>query len=324
MSASAGAHHGGLVTFGESMGLISTPDIGPIEFAREFRYSIGGAESNVAIGAARLGALVTWVGRLGRDATGDLIERRLRAEGVCVRAIRDDYFTGIMLRHQRFAGHVGVDYHRAGSAASRLCPADLPDELLRNARILHLTGITPALSDSARETVFDAVRRARGLGVTISFDVNYRAKLWTPAVAGPVLTGLAARADILMAGVAEVRLLLGGRAAETGRELLQAVAGLGPSEVIIKDGARGCMALIDGIYRELPALSVPVVDQVGAGDAFAAGYLAERLAGQPAEVRLRTAIAAGAFAVAVPGDCEGLPRRHELAALGIPRDDADR
>jgi 2-dehydro-3-deoxygluconokinase len=153
---------GGLVTFGESLGLISTSDIGPVEFAHQFRLSIGGAESNVAIGAARLGAPVTWIGRLGCDSTGDMIERRLRAEGVRVHAIRDGGFTGLMLRHQRLAGHFSVDYHRAGSAGSRLCARDIPDDLLAGAAILHLTGITPALSESARHAVLDAAERARG------------------------------------------------------------------------------------------------------------------------------------------------------------------
>ena len=135
-----GSQAAGLLTFGESIGLIRTPDVG---FARLFRYSIGGAESNVAIGAARLGAPATWLGRLGTDATGDLIERRLRAEGVRVRAIRDGGWTGIMLRHRRFAGHVEIDYHRAGSAASLLRPADIPDELLSRAWIVHVMLISP-------------------------------------------------------------------------------------------------------------------------------------------------------------------------------------
>jgi len=99
---------------------------------------------------------------------------------------------------------------------------------------------------------------------------------------------------------------------------------LGPSEVILKDGPRGCAALIDGVDFRLPAVSVFVVDPVGAGDAFAAGYLAERLVGEPPEVRLRTAIMAGGFAVSVPGDCEGLPRRDELIALGRQLEDAIR
>lgn len=314
----------GLVTFGESMGLISTPDIGPIEFAREFRYGIGGAESNVAIGAARLGASVTWIGRLGCDATGDLVERRLRAEGVRVHAIREGGFTGLMVRYQRVAGHISVDYHRAGSAAARLCSGDIPDDVLAGAAILHVTGITPALSESARQAVFDAADRARGLGLTICLDVNYRAKLWEPAAAGPVLRALAARADILLAGPGEARLLLVDEQAGVGPAMLTHLAALGPHEVIVKDGARGCAALIEGASFTLPALPVPVVDPVGAGDAFAAGYLAGWLAGESAGGRLHTAVTAGAFAVAVPGDCEGLPRRHDLAALGTHPEDAVR
>jgi 2-dehydro-3-deoxygluconokinase len=314
---------GRLVTFGESMGLISTLDIGPIDFARAFRYGIGGAESNVAIGAARLGAPVTWVGRLGCDSTGDMIVRRLRAEGVRVHVVRDGY-TGLMLRHQWVAGHFSVDYHRADSAGSRFCATDIPDDLLGGAAILHLTGITPALSESARRAVFDATERARALGLTICFDVNYRAKLWEPAMARPVLRALAERSDILMAGPDEARLLLGDADAEDEHALLQRLAALGPSEVIVRDGPRGCSALIDGADFRLPAPRVLVVDPVGAGDAFAAGYLADRLAGELPEVRLRTAIMAGAFAVGVPGDCEGLPRRHELVALGGQLEDAIR
>jgi 2-dehydro-3-deoxygluconokinase len=314
----------GLLTFGECMGLISTPDIGPIEFAREFRFGIGGSESNVAIGAARLGAEAAWIGRIGTDATGDLIERRLTAEGVHAHLIRDDACTGIMLRHQRFGGHIQVDYHRAGSAASRLRPGDIPDALLRHAKILHITGITPALSASARDTVFDAVERARRFGTTVCFDVNYRAKLWKPAQARPVLRTLAAQADILLAGVDEARLVLGIRGSARAGDLARALAGLGPGEAIVKDGARGCIALIHSTPYKLAALTVPVLDPVGAGDAFTAAYLTEHLAGQAPEHRLRTAIAAGAYAVTVPGDCEGLPRRHELPAVLAAGEDAVR
>ena len=305
----------GLLTFGESMGLVTTPDIGPIEFARGFRYGIGGAESNVAIGAARLGAAVTWIGRLGNDATGDLIERRLVAEGVRVHAIRGSGFTGIMLRHRRFAGHTEVDYHRAGSAASGLSPSDIPDNLLRQASILHVTGITPALSTSAREAVFDAVQRARSLGITVCVDVNFRAKLWEQVTAAPVLRTLASLADVLLATVAEARLVVGNHNSASSGELARAAAGLGPQEVIIKDGARGCAALIGGTSYEMSAPAVPVADIVGAGDAFAAGYLAEHLSGLGPAHRLRTAVAAGTYAVMVPGDCEGLPSRRDLQIM---------
>jgi 2-dehydro-3-deoxygluconokinase len=298
----------GLFTFGETMGLVAADGIGPFEYARGFSFGIGGAESNVAIAAARLGAPVTWLGRVGPDATGDLIERRLRNEGIRTLAIRDEAFTGLMVRYQRAGGQVHVDYHRAGSAGSRLSPADLPGAEIEAASILHVTGITPALSDSARSAVFQAVETARAAGVTVSIDVNYRGKLWSRFDAAPVLRDLVSRADVVFAGPEEAALFIGSAPA------LEALAALGPTEVIVKDGPRGCTALIDGSRFAVPALPVQVVDPVGAGDAFVAGYLADRLAGAKPEQRLTTAIAAGAFAVTVPGDCEGLPTRADLAA----------
>jgi 2-dehydro-3-deoxygluconokinase len=297
----------GLFTFGETMGLVSADGIAELGYARSYSFGIGGAESNVAIGLARLGAPVTWLGRIGRDATGDLIERRLRGEQVRTLAIRDDAFTGLMVKHRRSGTALHVDYHRAGSAGSRLMPADIPPAELRDASIVHVTGITPALSDSARAAVFQAVETANSAGVPVSVDVNYRAKLWSAFDAAPVLRDLVSRADVVFAGPDEAALFVDVSAP------LDGLAALGPTEVIVKDGPRGCTALVEGERFALPALPVPVVDPVGAGDAFVAGYLAERLAGLKPEARLRTAIAAGAFAVTVPGDCDGLPRRSELA-----------
>ena len=299
----------GLFTFGETMGLVAADGIGSLEYARSFSFGIGGAESNVAIGVARLGQPATWLGRIGPDATGDLIEWRLRSERVRTMAIRDEAFTGLMVKFRRSGEYLRVDYHRAGSAGSRLIPADIPAAELESAAIVHVTGITPALSDSARASVFQAVETARAAGVIVSVDVNYRAKLWSRFDAGPVLRDLVSRADVVFAAPDEAALFVGRSSPVDG------LAELGPREVVVKDGARGCEALIDGARFTVPALRVRVVDPVGAGDAFVAGYLAERLAGATPEDRLRTAVAAGAFAVTVPGDCEGLPSRADLAAL---------
>ena len=309
----------GLLTFGETMGLVAASGVGTLEYARGFTFGIGGAESNVAIGAARLGAPVTWIGRVGQDATGDLIVRRLQAERVHAIAIRDQSFTGLMVRHRRAGAVLQVDYHRAGSAASRLTPADVPDALVRGAAILHVTGITPALSPSARQTVRHAVDVAKAAGVTVSVDINYRSKLWDRDTAGPVLRDLAARADILFAGIDEARLVLGSRTTDTA-ELAQRLAALGPREAIVKAGEQGCTAVIDTNTLEQPAVPVTVLDPVGAGDAFVAGYLAEHLAGADAATRLRTAAATGAYAVTVPGDCELLPTRAELRAAALTED----
>jgi len=297
----------GLFTFGETMGLVAADGIGPLAFAKSFSYGIGGAESNVAIQVAKLGGEATWLGRVGPDASGALIAARLTGAGVRTLAITDEAFTGLMVRHRRSGEFTHVDYHRAGSAGSRLTPADLPLDDLRGAGVLHVTGITPALSESCRSAVFQAVETAQAAGVPVSVDVNYRAKLWSRFEAASVLRDLVTRADIVFAGPDEARLFVD--------EPLDGLAKLGPAEVIVKDGGRGCVALIDGERHEVPALPVTVIDPVGAGDAFVAGYLAERLAGEPPARRLATAIATGAFAVTIPGDCEGLPDRAELAAL---------
>ncbi|GAA2857845.1 sugar kinase [Actinoplanes cyaneus] len=300
---------GGLFTLGESMGIFVADGIGPIEHARGFTLAVGGAESNVAVGVARLGGSATWLGRLGPDSAGSLITGRLKASGVRVWALPDDAPTGLMIRYRRSAQFIHADYHRAGSAGSRLTPADLPLPAVESAGVLHVTGITPALSDTARATVFAAVEAARAAGVPVSLDVNYRSKLWSRFDAAPVLRDLAARADIVFAGPDEAAIFV------DAADPLDGLAKLGPAEVILKDGARGCTALIDGDRYSVPALPVTAIDPVGAGDAFVAGYLADRLDGAPPSRRLGTAIAAGAFAVTVPGDCEGAPTRAELAAL---------
>ncbi|WP_028646693.1 sugar kinase [Nocardiopsis sp. CNT312] len=303
--------NGGLITFGETMGLITAHTVGTLEYARDFTFGIGGAESNVAIGAARLGAPVTWIGRVGDDAAGELVGRRLRAEGIHTMVVRDTSFTGLMVRHRRAAAVVHVDYHRAGSAGSRLTSHDIPVDTIRRAAILHLTGITPALSASALQATWDAVVAAKAHGVLVSIDVNYRSKLWDRAAARCELRRLVAEADIVFAGIEEARLVLD--SGEDAPESLAAgLTATGPGEAVIKTGSQGCTARIDDAIHKQPALSVPVVDTVGAGDAFVAGYLSERLRGAAPLQRLRTACAMGAYAVSVPGDCELLPTRGEL------------
>ncbi|MFC8567883.1 sugar kinase [Streptomyces sp. NPDC057245] len=319
------ARRGGLVTFGESMGRVSADQIGLLDLCRSFTLSVGGAESNVAIAAARLGADATWAGRLGDDSVGDTIERRLRTEGVRSRITRDSGFTGLMVCTRRTNAGIRVDYHRAGSAGSRLTWDDIGDDLIREASVLHVTGITPALGDSARDTTLRAVRAARAAGVTVSVDVNYRSKLWAPHRAAPVLRELVAAADLVFAGPEEAGLVLGAQddgpahaCDPLGRA--RALTALGPRDAVVKDGPRGCAAVLGG--REYVRAAVPVrtVDPVGAGDAFVAGYLAELLAGGDAGTRLTTATRAGAYAVTVPGDCEGLPFRHELDSFAAAED----
>ena len=161
-----------------------------------------------------------------------------------------------------------------------------------------------------------SISAATSFGVTVSVDINYRSKLWDRDTARPTLTTMMAGTDIVFAGIEEAQLVLG-TSSRDPLELARGLRELGPTEVIIKNGDQGCVAIIDGAWHTQPAIPVTVIDPVGAGDAFVAGYLAEHLAGAGAAHRLRTAVAMGAYAVTVPGDCELLPSRSELAAAAV-------
>jgi 2-dehydro-3-deoxygluconokinase len=284
--------------------------------------AIGGAESNVAVGLSRLGVRTAWVGRVGDDEFGRLVVSTLAGEGLDVSGVLvdPDAPTGLMVKARRTSAATEVTYYRAGSAGSRLGAADVDPAVLGSVRLLHVTGITPALSRSASAAVDTAVDAAGAAGgaCLVSLDLNYRQALWPPAAAAPVLRDLVKRSDVVFATEAEARLVLGDPRGATARDLAHQLAALdGPSHVLVKRGSRGAVAVIDGVAYEAPAHRVEAVDPVGAGDAFAAGYLAELLAGSDVATRLATAAAAGAFAVTVHGDWEGLPRREELALLQL-------
>ncbi len=179
--------------------------------------------------------------------------------------------------------------------------------------MLHVTGITPALGPSARETIRAAVTVARDAATLVSLDYNYRSALWSPEEFAKELRELTAQADLVFAGDDEARLVVGEMEVE---RLPAALAGLGPRHAVIKRGADGALASVEARDYAVEALRVEAVDPVGAGDAFVAGYLVEHVGGRGPQECLKTAAACGAFAVTVPGDWEGLPSREELALLG--------
>lgn len=300
----------GLITLGETMALFRPHAVGSLATESDFSLTIGGAESNVAIGVCRLGGSAIWIGSVGDDSLGNRVLRELRAEGVhVVGTIRSPARTGLMVKERRTPVTTRVSYYRSGSAGGQLEPEQLDAGLIANAGVLHISGITPALSESAAETVQRAVAIARDAGVLVSFDVNHRATLWNTGVAAPVYRQLSAASDIVFAGEDEARMLVGNG---TPRELAHRIADLGVSQVLIKLGEHGCFALVDGIEHEMAAIRVDPVDTVGAGDAFVAGYLAELLVGHDVPTRLHTAVRMGAFACLGPGDWESYPTRNEL------------
>jgi 2-dehydro-3-deoxygluconokinase len=301
--------HHEIITVGETLGLIRPLTPGRLRHSSGATLGIGGAESNVAIGVTRLGHPAAWVGRVGADPWGELILDELRAEGVDVsRALIDpERTTGLMLKHRQLDGSTNVTYSRRDSAGSALRPEDIPADFIACGRILHLSGITPALSASAKAAIERAVEVAREAGLKVSVDLNYRKRLWGDRNAAPILTGLLARADIAFAGEEEASLLIDATGPE---QACEGLAALGPKHVILKRGSRGAVALIEGeLLNVEPSHLASPVDPVGAGDAFAAGYLVGVLEQLPAAVALALGARVGAFAVTGTGDWESVPYR---------------
>jgi len=307
-----------VATFGETMGLFFPQGSRGLGEGGLLMQSFGGAESNVAIGLARLGRRSAWFSRLGDDPIGRRILRELRGEGVDVSRVKftDAAPTGLMLR-ETVRGRLSVYYYRKNSAASTMTPEDLDPAYIGQAKILHVTGITAALSASCRETVREAVRIARQAGVKVSFDPNLRLKLWTLEEARTVLLDLAAAADYFLPGYDELKLLYD---TEDPAEIRARIRGL--SAITVVKNADGRNWLYDGRdFHEFPFEPAErVVDTVGAGDGFAAGFLAGVVSGSPLDQAVGLAAVAGALAVQAEGDWESLPRLPEVEqALGRAR-----
>jgi 2-dehydro-3-deoxygluconokinase len=310
-----------LLTLGETMAALRSG--GPLRLGGQLQLSVAGAESNVAIGVARLGHRARWVGRVGDDELGALVLRTLRAEGVDVAAavVAPGELTGMLLFEPAPGGATRVHYRRAGCSGAGLSVSDVVPAVTQGARILHVTGITPALGDEPAAAVRYAVETGRAGGATICLDVNHRPKLWASARAAAVLRPLTAAAHILVASEDELPVVADGpdEAAQA-----QALLELGVREVVVKRGARGASAYTAAGRFDEPARIVPVVDTIGAGDAFTAGYLSAVLDGLPVEHRLRRGVTLGAAAVAGPGDWEHLPTRAELDQVGRAPHEAQR
>lgn len=301
-----------VVTFGETMGLVRVG--GRVRLGGPSVLTVGGAESNVATGLSRLGHLVRWVGRIGDDEVGQLVLRTIRAEGIdTARVVIDpERRTGLMVVEKRVADISRVAYYRAGSAGSALSTADLEGVFDDSTRVLHVTGISPALSASAAEATSWAVDRAVDRGIAVSLDVNYRAGLWGREDASAVLTSLASRATVVFASDDELALVAAGH---TESEAVRLLLGAGVREVIVKRGGDGASAWHGDTEVSVPARPVTVVETIGAGDAFTAGYLSALLDGLDVRARLERGATAGAFAVSAAGDWEPLPTRAELELL---------
>ena len=303
------------VTFGEAMMLMVAAETGPLERVTTFHKRTAGAETNFAIGLARLGFKVGWMSRLGTDSMARYLLAAMQNEGIdCSHVVCDSaQRTGFQFKARVEDGSdPPVEYHRKGSAASQMTPADIDAKWLAGTRHLHVTGVFPALSAGCLATTREALRIVRDAGRSVSFDPNLRPTLWpSDAVMRDTLNDLATGCDIVLPGVGEGMILCGTR---DPAAIARFYRERGAKRVVVKLGA-------DGAYYDdcdagrgtIPAFPVDkVVDTVGAGDGFAVGVVSALLEGKDVADAARRGAWIGARAVQVIGDTEGLPTRREL------------
>lgn len=308
-----------VVTVGEALSLFIARQAGSLEQVLQFDRAPAGAELNVAVGLSRLAHRVGYVSRLGDDSLGHNLLAFMAAQGIDQRCVTLDagQRTGLMFKTLQTDGQdPRTEYHRRGSAASQMRPDPKVSSYCAGARWLHLTGISPALSNSVRELVFELADQARAAGRRVSFDPNLRPALWPDKSAMiACLNALALRADLVLPGLAEGRLL-------TGRDTPEGVADFyrerGVAEVVVKLGPEGAYyAGPEGSGTVLPPHVETVVDTVGAGDGFAVGVISALLEGLNLRSAAMRGNAIGARVVQFPGDNDGLPTRPELGLSAL-------
>lgn len=302
-----------VLTFGESMVVFSPNNNGPIRHVHSFTKSLGGAESNVATAIAKLNHSVGWFSKVSDDEFGRFVINAIKAEGVDTSRVVVDKNrnTGLIFKERYQRSNPNVYYYRKDSAASSLSPEDLDEEYIKQTKILHLTGITPALSESCRETVYRAIEIAKENNILVSFDPNIRLKLWPIEEAKKVLVDIACRADIVMPGLDEAEILLG---LTDKDEVADYFLSKEAKIVAIKLGAEGCYIKDrkEGVKVHGYNVSNLIQDTAGAGDGFAAGFLAGYLEKLPLNEIGQYANGVGAMATLVQGDMEGYPYFDQL------------
>lgn len=302
-----------VLTFGESMVVFSPNINGPLRHVHSFSKSLGGAESNVATALAKLNHSAGWFSKVSDDEFGRFVISSIKAEGVDTsRVIIDkERPTGLLFKERYQRSNPNVYYYRKNSAASSLSPEDIDEEYIKQAKILHITGITPALSESCRRAVYRAIEIAKENKILVSFDPNIRLKLWTVDEARKILVDIASKADIVMPGLDEAELLLG---LTNKDDVADFFLNKEAKIVAVKLGSEGCYIKDkkEGVKVAGYNVSDLIQDTAGAGDGFVAGFLAGYLEKLSLNEIGQYANGVGVMATLVQGDMEGYPYYDQL------------
>jgi 2-dehydro-3-deoxygluconokinase len=300
-----------VITIGETMAALVPETKGALRYVSAYGIRPAGAESNVAVGLAKLGFDAMWFSRVGEDEFGHYLCNQTRAEGVdCTHLYFDsDHHTGVMFK-QTGVGETRVYYYRENSAASHMQPDDLQMEWFRDTKIIHISGITPVLSESCRETTLHAFDLARQNNALISFDPNIRRKLWNGRNYVPMIRKLTLDSDIVLIGLDEAEILFEKKDPDNICDIL---LNRGNAKYIaIKDGKNGAFVANNKARMHIPPFPCRPVDPIGAGDGFNAGFLAGILKNCDISRAGQMGAICGALATQVSGDVEGYPDIHQM------------
>ncbi|UFJ43386.1 sugar kinase [Brevibacillus humidisoli] len=301
-----------VITIGDALIAMNPSTTGPLRFVHSFEKKVGGAELNVIIGCARLGLKAGWISRLGNDEFGRFALNFVRGEGIDTSQVQfvDGCPTSVYFKEIFEDGRTNSYYYRQQSPTSSMTPQDIDADYLKQARILHISGVFPAVCESNYEVLLHTVKLAKANGLTVTFDPNIRLKLWSAEKARQKLLALMPFLDVVLTGEEEAQILVGTSEPD---EVFQAFQSLGIDHIVLKQGERGAIASRHNQVMHSPAAAVSkVVDTVGAGDGFAAGYLYGLLHQWNLRDCLQLANAVGALVVGVSGDNEGLPYMDEV------------
>lgn len=306
-----------VITIGDAMVAMCPKEKGPILFCNTFERKIGGAELNVAIGCARLGLKSGWISRIGQDDFGKHILKTVRGEGIDTSQIElvEGYQTSVYFREVMANGDSRSFYYREKSPTSTMTAESLDENYFRNSKVLHITGVFPSINDNNKEILLKAVELAKKNNLLISFDPNIRLKMWTKSQAREFINKFLSEVDILLVGDEEISILID---EEDTNEAIKKFHDMGIDKVVVKRGAKGAIGS-DGsnIYDVAAIKPKALIDTVGAGDGFAAGFLSAYLKGDSFEESIEFANAVGSLVVGIEGDNEGLPYYEDvLAHLG--------
>jgi len=302
-----------IIALGEPLFEFSAREQGDLFQVEHFLAGWGGDTSNFAVAASRSGGRVGYLTRLGDDIFADSFLQLWRSEGIDTRHVTRDpsAFTAIyVITHKGMQHH--FTYLRRGSAASAMQPAFLPSEYIQSAQLLHVSGITQAISKDARDTVDSAIRLAKAAGRLVSYDPNFRAGLWPLETARTVVHRTCCQVDLFFPSLDEARQLTGLSSPE---QIARFYLELGSKIVVLKLGAEGALLACDQGLRNFPAFRVSATDLSGAGDTFSGAFVTAYIGQQPLEACMRSANAAAALTTTGLGCVRPIPRRHQIEAL---------